>query len=89
MDSGPFCPQDLRLTNRFYSPFHVKSHEMDENCLFLNVWTPTNNPMAKLPVMVWTYGGFFKIGKSVKPKCFCGYKKMEITESLRPMSLSY
>jgi para-nitrobenzyl esterase len=28
-----------------------------EDCLFLNVWTPKWSPKAKLPVMVWLYGG--------------------------------
>ena len=29
--------------------------ETDEDCLFLNVWTP--DPGARLPVMVWIHGG--------------------------------
>ena len=61
---GAVCPQDLRLTNRFYSPFQLKSNVMNENCLFLNVWTPTLNSVAKLPVMIWIYGGYYKIGNS-------------------------
>lgn len=28
-----------------------------EDCLFINVWTPTLQPDAKLPVMVWIHGG--------------------------------
>jgi para-nitrobenzyl esterase len=31
-----------------------------EDCLFLNIWRPTNaKPGAKLPVMVWIHGGAF------------------------------
>lgn len=33
-----------------------------EDCLFLNVWTPQTDLAAKLPVMVWIYGGAFTIG---------------------------
>jgi len=29
-----------------------------EDCLFANVWTPTLQPDAKLPVMVWIHGGY-------------------------------
>jgi len=33
----------------------------DENCLFLNIWTP-NTDNARRPVMVWIHGGAFLIG---------------------------
>ena len=33
-----------------------------EDCLTLNVWTPTKKKDAKLPVMVWIYGGGFTAG---------------------------
>src|SRR5262249_59749356 len=34
---------------------------MDEDCLFLNVWTPATDG-ARRPVMVWIHGGAFTIG---------------------------
>jgi para-nitrobenzyl esterase len=36
-----------------------------EDCLYLNIWAPADAaPAAKLPVMVWIYGGGFQIGSS-------------------------
>jgi para-nitrobenzyl esterase len=34
----------------------------DEDCLYLNVWTPAKSANDKLAVMVWIYGGGFTIG---------------------------
>jgi para-nitrobenzyl esterase len=36
----------------------------DEDCLVLNVWRPAQQSAAKLPVMVWIYGGGFVNGGS-------------------------
>jgi len=39
-----------------------------EDCLFLNVWSPASAARgAKLPVMVWIYGGGFMGGSSASP----------------------
>jgi para-nitrobenzyl esterase len=47
------CPQALPLPG-----------PQSEDCLGLNVWTPAQSASAKLPVMVWIYGGGFQIGAS-------------------------
>ena len=39
-----------------------------EDCLFINVWKPANAaPGAKLPVMVWIFGGGFVFGSGSSP----------------------
>ena len=39
-------------------PFGV----MSEDCLYLNIWTPSVNSALNLPVMVWIYGGAYTVG---------------------------
>jgi para-nitrobenzyl esterase len=43
----------------FYSKeWHVEPEvAMDEDCLYLNIWTPAKNGKENLPVMVWIFGG--------------------------------
>ena len=39
-----------------------QTHHISEDCLFLNVWTPTLNKSANIPVMIWIHGGGDKFG---------------------------
>jgi len=43
------------------------SPAMSEDCLNLNVWTPAKSAGAKLPVMVWFYGGAYAEGGGSMP----------------------
>ena len=36
--------------------------EMDEDCLYLNIWTPAKSGDEKLPVAFWIHGGAFMNG---------------------------
>ena len=44
------------------------ARQTSEDCLFLNVWVPKHKPGAKLPVMVWAYGGGFVEGAASDPR---------------------
>lgn len=41
--------------------------ELSEDCLTLNVWTPTLSPSAKLSVVVWIHGGAYVFGAGSVP----------------------
>ena len=41
--------------------------ETSEDCLYLNVWSPAKNAKARIPVLVWIYGGGFSVGGTAVP----------------------
>ena len=55
-DYGPACPQPPGEV------FMTSGMPTDEDCLFLNVWSPDRDPDARRPVMVWIHGGGFRQG---------------------------
>ena len=40
---------------------------MNEDCLYLNVWTPAKSSNAALPVIVWIHGGGLIVGAAREP----------------------
>ncbi|KAK7044580.1 carboxylic ester hydrolase [Favolaschia claudopus] len=43
-------------------PLTPVANNQTEDCLFLNVYTPSLNPASRLPTIVWIYGGGYTIG---------------------------
>ncbi len=53
---GPVCPQPVSGAS------DIDAGPQSEDCLTLNIYTPTVAPARPLPVMVWIHGGSFKEG---------------------------
>lgn len=45
---------------------------MDENCQYLNIWTPVLDPRANMPVLVWLHGGGYSAGSSIEQVAYEG-----------------
>jgi para-nitrobenzyl esterase len=60
---GSDCPQVPLPTEPSNGP------GMNENCLYINVWTPAHAMSERLPVMVWFHGGGFLSGSGADIRC--------------------
>ena len=63
---GPGAPQVLTGGSAW---IYENAGDPDEDCLYLNVWTP--GLVGQRPVMVWFHGGSFQTGHAALP-CFDG-----------------
>jgi para-nitrobenzyl esterase len=67
---GSACLQPLHARNAFMAQFAFAEPPecgLSEDCLYLNVWTPARRRDARLPVVVWVYGGGFRVGAGSHP----------------------
>jgi para-nitrobenzyl esterase len=58
MQFGPACVQAQGAVSL------TGGADTNEDCLYLNVWTPSGTPSAALPVMVFIHGGGYTTGAS-------------------------
>ena len=63
---GKTCWQKKQEANSFYDIEFYRNTEyhtdFDEDCLYLNIWAPTESFGKKRPVAVWIHGGAFDHG---------------------------
>ena len=62
---GPAAPQTAAAGPR--PLLELPTPHQSEDCLTLSVWTPSPDPAARLPVLVWIHGGAFVTGGASVP----------------------
>ncbi len=61
----------IQTVEGFENRLSVINSQYEEDCLYLNVWTPAEKGDEKLPVFMWIHGGGLVAGSGVEPVC-CG-----------------
>ena len=59
---GASCVQRIHQEFLPWTPEFLTHNRISEDCLYLNIWTPTASAKANLPVIVFIHGGGFTEG---------------------------
>ncbi|MBQ6175063.1 MAG: carboxylesterase/lipase family protein [Clostridia bacterium] len=72
---GDVAPANKTTTSgaEFITPSGIDNVENEATCLNLNIWTPSMDPDAKLPVIFWIHGGGYSSGSSIELSYYWGY----------------
>ena len=88
--------QEQEPDNFYQKEFYADedfSPPMSEDCLYLNIWTPTDTSEEKLPVAFWIHGGAFLQGYASEPEfdgaAFCRHGVILVTVGYRLGALGF
>ena len=56
------------LQTNVFGDIYFRDAQPSEDCLTLDIWTPAKPASAKIPVIVWFYGGGFVAGSASEPR---------------------
>lgn len=65
-EATEFGPRPMQ--RHMYSDMIFRDAGPSEDCLYLNVWTPSKSADDRLPVMAWIYGGGLEFGAASEPR---------------------
>ncbi len=65
-ETKKFAPRAMQTI--VFGDMNSRSEGVNEDCLYLNVWTPATRNTKNLPVLVYFYGGGFVAGDGAEPR---------------------
>ena len=79
--------QEDLVANVHGIPQLLMPSQYQEDCLYLNVWSPAKTEDAKLPVFVWIHGGGMIAGSGVE--CVCAGEGLAKRKDLVVVTINY
>ncbi|XP_066292861.1 pyrethroid hydrolase Ces2e-like [Branchiostoma lanceolatum] len=86
VEYGSYCPQNLLYFNMIDFPIKLGVNmTMSEDCLTLDIFTPTAAIDTNLPVLLWIHGGALSVGMGSFP----GFESLAAHQDVVVVSFNY